>query len=191
MRKEPPIRRLRAKPAACRRAFDLMFRAFGPQHWWPGDTTDEMIIGAMLTQNTAWTNVKKAIANLKEAGVLSLRRVADLDAAALTELIRPAGYYNVKAKRLQSACRYFVDRSKAFSESSESGQSIASSESTGPSSELDSFKTVPTETLRAELLSVHGVGRETADSILLYALGRPVFVIDGRRCERRARAEGR
>ena len=157
MTRLPKIPRLRAKPAICRRAFERIFAFFGPRHWWPGETREEIIIGAVLTQNTNWRNVEKAIENLKRADALDFHQMAALAPAALAELIRPAGYYNIKAGRLQSVCRYFIERCKG---------------------NLDRLRNVDDTTLRAELLATHGVGRETADSILLYALERPVFVID-------------
>ena len=145
--------------------YDLLFARFGPQHWWPGDTPFEVIIGAILTQNTNWSNVEKAIANLKAAKVLtpdkSATRMADklhqLDIRKLAEMIRPAGYFNIKAKRLKNFLDWLFENY--------SGQ-------------LANLENVPTDRLRSELLSVKGVGPETADSILLYALNRPVFVID-------------
>ncbi|MCX7046603.1 MAG: endonuclease III domain-containing protein, partial [Candidatus Sumerlaeota bacterium] len=149
--------KLHAKPAVGRRAFERMFAFFGPRHWWPGETREEIIIGAVLTQNTNWKNVEKAIENLKRADALDFHRMAALKPAALAELIRPAGYYNIKAGRLQSVCHYFIQRCGG---------------------DLDRLEEVDDATLRSELLATHGVGRETADSILLYALERPVFVID-------------
>jgi len=134
-----------------------LFKHFGPQHWWPGETVEEIIIGAVLTQNTNWGNVERAIENLKRADALSIRKIVALEPETLSTLIRPSGYYNIKAKRLWAVADYFVRRCDT---------------------DFSLLETIPTDELRGELLSVHGVGRETADSILLYALNRPVFVVD-------------
>jgi endonuclease-3 related protein len=140
---------------ALRRLHERLLAAYGPQHWWPADTPFEVMVGAVLTQNTAWRNVERAIANLKAADALSAAAIAGLPPAELAALIRPAGYFNVKARRLQAFCRFVL----------ESGGEAA----------LARRSTVD---LRHALLAVHGVGPETADDILLYAFGRPVFVID-------------
>jgi endonuclease-3 related protein len=132
-------------------------KAFGPQRWWPADTPFEVMVGAVLTQNANWKNVEQAIANLKQARALSPGRILALTPAKLQRLIRPAGYFRVKEKRLRSLVEWFRTRAR------------------GRPARL---KATSTEELREELLSVHGVGPETADSILLYALGRPVFVVD-------------
>ena len=137
--------------------YELLYEAFGPQHWWPGETPFEVITGAILTQNTSWTNVEKAIANLKSAGRLSPEALHRIELSGLAELIRPAGYYNIKAKRLKNFMEWLFD--------SYGGN-------------LANLELIATGRLREELLSIKGVGRETADSILLYALGRPVFVVD-------------
>lgn len=132
-----------------------LLRAYGEQHWWPADTPFEVMVGAVLTQNTAWTNVEKAVRQLKQAGKLDPRRIARMRADRLASLIRPSGYFNIKARRLQNLCRWYVRA--------------------GGHAELESLST---EELRGALLSVNGVGPETADDILLYAFDRPVFVID-------------
>ena len=137
--------------------YQLLFECFGPQHWWPGETPLEIITGAILTQNTNWANVEKAITNLKSADHLSPEKLHHLDLSQLAELIRPAGYYNIKAKRLKNFINWLFENHNG---------------------ELTSLNRIDTGQLRAELLTVKGVGRETADSILLYALGRPVFVVD-------------
>jgi len=137
--------------------YQLLFGRFGPQHWWPGDTQFEVITGAVLTQNTNWTNVEKAITNLKSADLLSPEKLYHIDISQLAELIRPAGYYNIKAKRLKNLINWLFDNYDG---------------------KLSNLESINTEQLRAELLSVKGIGRETADSILLYALDRPVFVVD-------------
>lgn len=131
--------------------------ALGPQGWWPAETPFEVMVGAVLTQNTNWANVERAIGHLKAAGALSPAVLSSIRKDRLARLIKPAGYFRVKAGRLQALCRWFVERFD--------GKTSRAARS-------------PTEALRRELLSVHGVGPETADSILLYALGRPVFVID-------------
>jgi len=134
-----------------------LFKEFGKQYWWPGETTEEIIIGAVLTQNTNWGNVVRAIQNLKTTDALSFERILRLSPQKLSNLIRPSGYFNIKEKRLRSVVQYFMERCGA---------------------DFEQLAFIPTEELRRELLSVHGVGKETADSILLYALGRAVFVID-------------
>ena len=128
---------------------------YGPQGWWPAASRFEVIVGAVLTQNTSWTNVERALANLQSAGRLSPEGISGLARDALAELIRPSGYFNVKSRRLKSVVQWFEDA--------------------GGFERLDAMAT---DTLRAELLAVHGVGPETADDILLYAFDRPVFVID-------------
>lgn len=130
---------------------------FGPQHWWPGETPFEVIVGAILTQNTNWGNVEKAIANLKLADVLEPRKLLALDPSTLARLIRPAGFFNVKTKRLRSFLAWFVETHDG---------------------DVERMRRRPLAALREELLAVKGVGRETADSILLYAVGLPSFVVD-------------
>ncbi len=135
--------------------YKSLFKHYGPQHWWPGETPFEVMVGAVLTQNTAWTNVEKAILNLKQAKSLTAVKISAMPAADLGQLIRPAGYFNVKAKRLQNFCSWFLKQ--------------------GGEKPLNDFDDVE---LRNGLLSVNGVGPETADDIVLYAFNRPVFVID-------------
>ena len=137
--------------------YQLLFDRFGPQHWWPGQTQFEVITGAILTQNTNWTNVEKAITNLKSADRLTPEKLHNLDFSQLAELIRPAGYYNIKAKRLKNFINWLFDNYDGS---------------------LTSLENLDTGRLRAELLAINGIGRETADSILLYAFERPIFVID-------------
>ena len=137
--------------------YQLLYDAFGPQHWWPGETPFEIMTGAILTQNTNWTNVEKAIANLNRAGCLTPDALRRIEIKHLAELIRPAGYYNIKAKRLKNFVDWLFERY---------------------SGELTNLQTISTNQLREELLAITGIGHETADSILLYALGRPVFVVD-------------
>jgi len=137
--------------------YKLLYDAFGPQHWWPGESRFEIMVGAILTQNTNWRNVEKAIDNLKLARSLSPQALHRMNVDRLAELIRPAGYYNVKAKRLRNFVDWFFENY---------GGDVAN------------LQNVHTERLREELLSIKGIGRETADSILIYALERPVFVVD-------------
>lgn len=137
--------------------FERLFKACGPRHWWPAESPFEVIVGAILTQNTAWRNVMKAITNLKADGLLTPEALYNLPIHQLANLIRPAGYYNIKAKRL----RHFLDF--LFQE-------------TGGN--LDYLLGRELLTLRNQLLSVNGIGPETADSILLYAGNKPSFVVD-------------
>ena len=137
--------------------YQLLFDAFGPQHWWPGETPFEVMTGAILTQNTSWINVEKAINNLKNANCLTPERLHTLDQQKLAELIRPAGYFNIKAKRLKNFINWLFENYDG---------------------QLENLKSINTNRLREELLRIKGVGYETADSILLYALDRPVFVVD-------------
>ncbi len=130
---------------------------FGHRNWWPGDSPFEVCVGAILTQNTAWKNVVKAIDNLKSAKALDPFKIHKMAQAELSELIRPAGYYNVKAKRLRNLINHIVERHDG---------------------NLDALFSTPQEALREELLSINGVGKETADSIILYAAGKPIFVVD-------------
>ncbi|MGD2082964.1 MAG: endonuclease [Chromatiales bacterium] len=132
-----------------------MGAAYGPQHWWPGESVFEIAVGAVLTQNTAWANVEKAVGALREAGLLDPRAIAETPQRELALRIRPAGYFNVKARRLAAFCRFWLQWG------GEAG-----------------LARLCTTDLRAELLGVHGVGPETADDILLYGFGRPVFVVD-------------
>lgn len=137
--------------------YDAMLEALGPSHWWPGETPFEVAVGAILTQNTSWSNTARAIANLRAAGALTPTALAALPDTRLAELIRPAGYFRLKAARLKSFLRFLRD---------EAGLSMAALDGKGLA------------TLRPKLLEVKGVGPETADSILLYALGQPSFVVD-------------
>lgn len=147
------------EPARLHRIHDRLLNALGPQHWWPAETPFEVMVGAVLTQNTAWTNVEKAIANLKAGEMLSCSAILAVDTPDLAETIRPAGFFNVKARRLQALCVFLRDMGVA-----------------DHPEELAALGSQPD--LRQQLLAVHGVGEETADSILLYALGLPSFVVD-------------
>lgn len=137
--------------------YDRLFAFFGQQYWWPGETPFEIIVGAVLTQNTAWTNVEKAITNLKDMGLLTFDAVVALPHATLADLIRPCGYFNVKASRLHNLLSMIQDRYDG---------------------DLDLFAQEELFSLRQSLLEVKGIGPETADSILLYAASKPIFVID-------------
>lgn len=140
-----------------RRMFDLALRALGSQHWWPADTPFEVCVGAVLTQNTNWSNVERAIANLKAARALSARALHRMTARRLATLIRPAGYFNVKARRLKNFVAHLVTRLGG---------------------RIQSLRGKPLGEARRGLLDVHGIGPETADSMLLFAAGLPIFVCD-------------
>lgn len=140
-----------------KRYYDKLRQNFGPQHWWPGDGPFEVMVGAVLTQNTNWGNVEKAINNLKEAGELSPTAIYKMKQDKLARLIRPSGYFNIKAKRLKGLIKWFVDRFDG---------------------DIQKMFAQDLQGLREELLSVKGVGPETADSILLYAGNMPSFVVD-------------
>lgn len=151
----------RAEPVAASTAlrtyYDALFAAHGPQDWWPGRTAFEVIVGAILTQNTSWTNVEIAIRNLRRGKLLSPRAIETVSFARLARLIRSSGYFRQKAKKLKCFVRFLR------------------SEYNGS---LKRMFATPTSTLRDKLLGIHGIGPETADSILLYAGGHPVFVVD-------------
>lgn len=140
-----------------REIYEILFRRYGPQHWWPADTPFEVIVGAILTQSAAWTNVEKAIVRLKETDALAPAALRRLPQPQLAALIRSSGYYNAKSIKL-----------KAFAEWL--GRDYGD--------DLDRLFAAETTVLREQLLAVHGIGEETADSIILYAANRPVFVID-------------
>lgn len=135
--------------------YHRLFATNGHQRWWPGDSAFEIMAGAVLTQNTAWTNVEKAIANLKRAKALSPEAIVRAHSRRLAAWLRPSGYFNIKAKRLKAMCRWLIEA--------------------GGVNKIAKFTT---HDLRQVLLNVHGIGPETADDILLYAFNRPVFVID-------------
>lgn len=137
--------------------YNKLFSFYGPQNWWPGDTPFEVAVGAILTQNTSWSNVEKAIRNIKKEKLLSAKALHALPVNKLASLIKPAGYFNIKAGRLRSFIDFLVHEY---------------------SGSMHRMKKKGALELRQELLGVHGIGPETADSILLYALGKPVFVID-------------
>ena len=137
--------------------YERLLHHYGPQHWWPAQTRFEIIIGAILTQAVTWSNVEKAIANLKAAQVLDPTAFVALPVDELAYLIRPAGYYNVKARRIQAFVTHLNEHYKC---------------------DLEALLSKEVQALRNELISIYGIGRETADSIILYAAGQPVFVVD-------------
>ena len=137
--------------------FQRLLEHFGPQHWWPGDSPFEVIVGAILTQSASWANVEKGITSLKKAGAMSPQSLRELPASQLAQLIYSCGYFNAKAAKLKAFAEWF---GRQFDDSIEKMFAGAA----GP--------------LREELLEVHGIGDETADSILLYAGNKPIFVID-------------
>jgi endonuclease-3 related protein len=139
------------------RVYDRLLSYYGPQNWWPGETALETIVGAVLTQNTNWGNVEKAIVNLRDANQLNFRTMVNLAVDELAEYIRPAGYYNIKARRLKNLFQMIVDEYEG---------------------EVQFLLEDSLENARENLLRVKGVGPETADSILLYAAEKPIFVVD-------------
>lgn len=140
-----------------REIYEKLYKTFGPQHWWPGDSAFEIAVGAVLTQNTNWGNVKKAISNLKQHKVLNSKTLQKMPDLELSQLIKSAGYYNVKTKRLKNFLHFLNIHYNG---------------------RIKNMRAENTGTLREKLLQVNGIGPETADSILLYCLARPVFVID-------------
>jgi endonuclease III related protein len=140
-----------------RNYYRTLFDAWGPQHWWPAESAFEVIVGAYLTQNTAWTNVEKALESLRAAGVLNIQGIRQTRLQKLEWLIRPSGYFRQKAKRLKVFVKFLDHRYKGS---------------------LANMFAQPTSQLREELLGLKGIGPETADSILLYAGSHPVFVVD-------------
>ena len=138
-----------------RQVYQSLFKHYGPQHWWPAESPFEVMVGAVLTQNTAWSNVERAIANLKDNNCLSADQILAVPESNLAGWLRPSGYFNVKARRLRNFCQWYKD-----------------------AGEYEAVRCLKTNLLRKQLLSVNGVGYETADDILLYAFERPVFVID-------------
>ena len=137
--------------------YEVLFARLGPQGWWPGRTPFEVIVGAILVQNTAWTNVEKAIANLRRERLLTPRALRDVELARLARLVRSAGYFRQKARKLKAFVAFLCERHGGS---------------------LKRMFAMPTAQLREQLLAVHGIGPETADSILLYAARHAVFVVD-------------
>ncbi len=134
-----------------------LYRAFGPCHWWPGETPFEVMVGAILTQNTSWKNVERAIASLKENDILNPIAIYRLRGSSLARMIRASGYYRIKARRLKTFTHFLVEQYDG---------------------NIEAMKQEETMALREKLLRIKGIGPETADSILLYGLRKPIFVID-------------
>jgi endonuclease-3 related protein len=137
--------------------YETLYKAYGPRHWWPGETPFEVMVGAILTQNTSWRNVEKAIQNLKARKVLHVRGIHQLKRNQLASLIRSSGYFRIKADRLKAFVNFLLENFDG---------------------ELKRMMKEEVETLRQKLLHVKGIGPETADSILLYGLKKPIFVVD-------------
>jgi endonuclease III related protein len=135
--------------------YQRLFQVYGRQNWWPADTPFEVMVGAVLTQNTAWTNVEKAIHNLKQAESLNTHAIIEMSDESLADLLRPSGYFNIKTQRLKNYTNWFVAEGR-----------------------FNGLNKLDDEELRNRLLKVNGIGPETADDILLYAFERPEFVID-------------
>lgn len=148
-----------------RHMYEAMFAALGESHWWPGDSPFEVAVGAVLTQNTNWGNVEKAIANLRREDLLRPAAMLAVPEARLAELLRPAGYYRIKAARLRNLLQFMADEARR-----------TDTDMADPA--LPMLRGQPLERLRPALLRVKGIGPETADCILLYALDLPVFVVD-------------
>lgn len=144
-------------PSLLNDIYKKLYKRFGPQHWWPGETPSEIIVGAILTQNTNWQNVEKAINNLKKHNLLTLSGLKKISLKKLSVIIKPCGYYNIKAQRLKNFIDYLFNKYNG---------------------KLNLMSRRNLDELRQELLDIKGVGPETADSILLYAFNKPVFVID-------------
>lgn len=138
-----------------RTVYRLLQAEYGPQHWWSGDSPFEVMVGAILTQNTAWTNVERGLERLCDRIPLKARAILSLPGDELAECLRPVGYFNVKSKRLQAFCHAYLEAGG-----------------------LDGLRVLETEELRRFLLRIHGIGPETADDMLLYAFERPVFIVD-------------
>jgi endonuclease III related protein len=140
-----------------KKIYNLLYKAYGPQGWWPASSPFEVAVGTILTQNTSWSNVEKAITNLKDKRLLRPDRIHRASLRSLAAAIRPSGYYNIKALRLKNLARFILADFKG---------------------KIGNMGSVPQEILRTRLLEINGIGPETCDSILLYALNKPVFVID-------------
>ncbi|MEW6375064.1 MAG: endonuclease III domain-containing protein [Thermodesulfobacteriota bacterium] len=134
-----------------------LYQAYGPRHWWPGETTFEVMVGAILTQNTSWKNVEKAIQQLKEKKVLDTKGIHQLKKSQLASLIKSSGYYRIKADRLKTFANFLFENYEG---------------------NVNRMRKEELKSLRAKLLGVKGIGPETADSILLYGLKKPIFVVD-------------
>jgi len=135
--------------------YKKLLKHYGRQYWWPADSPFEVMVGAILVQNTAWSNVERAISNLKSHSCLTPKNILQTAQTDLAEWLKPSGYFNIKMQRLRNFCQWYVD-----------------------AGEFSVLSGVETNALRKKLLTINGVGPETADDILLYAFERPVFVID-------------
>jgi len=133
--------------------YNILFESFGPQHWWPGETKFEIVVGAVLTQNTSWKNVEKSIKELKENNLLEFEKILNVNENVLQEKIRSSGFYKQKARRLKNLVMKIKEKYGTFENFLENGE-------------------------REFLLNIKGIGMETADSILLYAMDKPYFVVD-------------
>lgn len=137
--------------------FHTLLESFGKRNWWPGETEIEIIIGAVLTQNTSWKNVEKAITNLRKHNALDINTLHGMDRERLADIIKPSGFYNIKSTRLKNIIKVIHDDF---------------------SGNINELKEINILKMRGKLLGINGIGRETADSIILYALNKPIFVID-------------
>lgn len=137
--------------------YQRLHERYGPQHWWPGESRFEVIIGAILTQGTSWTNVERALSNLKASGCFSPQQLWQIPEAELATLLKPSGFFNAKARKLKAFINHLWDHYDG---------------------DLEELLAKEVSGLRAELLSIHGIGEETADDIILYAAAKPSFVID-------------
>ena len=144
-------------PEQVREVYERLLKRYGPRDWWPGEGPFEVIVGAILTQHTAWSNVTKALSQMREAGIWNFNAVHDTPAEEVAQLVRPSGYFNQKARKLKGFAAFVVD---------EFGGS------------LEALFALETAELRGRLLELWGIGEETADDIILYAAGKPSFVID-------------
>ena len=140
-----------------KQVYDLLYERYGPQHWWPADSPFEMVLGSILVQSTAWANAAKALVALRKANALHPTTLAPLSEAEIGELVRSSGFYTIKARRVRAFLDHLMERHGG---------------------DLDTMLSQDPATLRSELLTIHGIGEETADCILLYAAGKPRFVID-------------
>jgi len=141
--------------SALLKIYHRLFECYGPQNWWPADSPFEVMVGAILTQNTSWSNAEKALNNLKKSDALNIHSILKLTEKELAKLIKPSGYFNIKSKRLKNYVTWFEKEGR-----------------------FNRLNKLDDNILRARLLNVNGIGPETADDILLYAFERPVFVID-------------
>jgi endonuclease III related protein len=139
------------------RIFEALLMSFGKRYWWPGESQLEIALGAILTQNTAWSNVEKAIQNLRNKSLLDVKKLYEIDTAYLGEIIKPSGFFNIKSKRLKNFVKLLYEE---YSEN------------------INNLEKMENKALRKLLLSIDGIGFETADSIMLYALNKPIFVVD-------------